>query len=62
MKTFKDLLSEYKEQYPNEENPLTWHAVTRPEEVYDMLLRRNGRKIKLKTDPEKLDGGQLYYD
>lgn len=61
MGDFKNLLKDYLEQYPNEENPLNWHNIVSEEEIYFFLKNRKGRKILIKTDPEKLDGGQLIY-
>lgn len=61
MEDFKTLLAEYLKQYPKEENPLNWHQLITPEEVYDFLKNRKGRKILLKSDPKKLDSGKLIY-
>ena len=61
MEDFKTLLTEYLKQYPNEENPLNWHQIIEPEELYEFLKNRKGRKIGLKTEKDVLDGGELIY-
>lgn len=61
MEDFKTLLTEYLKQYPKEENPINWHALFFEEEIYNFLKNRKGRKIRLKTKKDVLDGGQLYY-
>ena len=61
MEDFKTLLTEYLKQYPNEENPLNWHQLIEPEELYEFLKNIKGRKILLKSDPKKMDSGRLIY-
>ena len=58
MEDFKTLLTEYLKQYPNEENPLNWHQLIEPEELYEFLKNRKGQKILLKSDPKKMERGK----